>query len=121
MGEPIAFRDASATLAPIERLGRAELEALQLRKLRRQVGRLWHTNPFYRARLEAAKVAPDDIRSLADFSARVPLSTKADFLADQKEHPPFGRRLGVPREQVTLVNMTGGTSGQGQANWLRAR
>ncbi|BBK32986.1 phenylacetate-CoA ligase [Stella humosa] len=114
MGPALAFRDASATLGPVERLSRPDLEALQLRRLRRQLERLWHTNPFYRAKLEAAKVVPDDIRSLADFNARVPLSTKADFLADQQEHPPFGRRLGVPRDQVTLVNMTGGTSGQGQ-------
>ena len=114
MGEALAFRDASATLAPIERLSRPELEALQLAKLRRQLERLWHTNPFYRAKLEAAKVEPEQIRSLADFAARVPISTKADFLADQQEHPPFGRRLGVPRHEVTLVNMTGGTSGQGQ-------
>ncbi|BBK38523.1 phenylacetate-coenzyme A ligase [Allostella sp. ATCC 35155] len=114
MGEPIAFGDVSATLSPVERLGRAELEALQLRRLQRQVERLWHGNPFYRAKLEAAKVRPEEIRSLADFNRRVPISTKADFLADQKDHPPFGRRLGVARERVTLVNMTGGTSGQGQ-------
>ena len=114
MGEALAFRDASATLARVERLTRAELEGLQLRKLQSQVDRLWHTNPFYRAKLEAAKVSPDQIRSLEDFNGRVPLSTKADFLADQEAHPPFGRRLGVPRDQVTLVNMTGGTSGQGQ-------
>ncbi len=114
MGEALGFRGASATLGTVERLTRPELEALQLLKLRAQLERLWHTNPFYRAKLEAAKVAPDRIRSLDDFNARVPLSTKADFLADQAAHPPFGRRLGVPRDEVTLVNMTGGTSGQGQ-------
>ena len=51
---------------------------------------------------------------LTDFVPAFRLSTKADFLADQTEHPPFGERLGIPREEVALVNMTGGTSGQGQ-------
>ena len=50
-----------------------------------------------------------------------PLSTKADFLADQTEHPPFGERLGIPREEVALVNMTGGTSGQGQEIYGRSQ
>lgn len=49
-----------------------------------------------------------------DFRRRVPLVTKADFLRDQEEHPPFGLRLGVPREQIVMVTLTGGTSGQGQ-------
>ncbi|NIR98188.1 MAG: hypothetical protein GWN54_13295, partial [Gammaproteobacteria bacterium] len=39
---------------------------------------------------------------------------KAEFLQDQEEHPPFGLRIGVPRQEVALVNLTGGTSGQGQ-------
>ncbi|MCC7273771.1 MAG: AMP-binding protein [Alphaproteobacteria bacterium] len=120
MAAPLAFRDASATLARLERMSRAELEALQLAKLRAQLDRLWQGNPFYRAKLEAAKVRPEDVRSLDDFRRRVPLSTKADFLADQEAHPPFGRRLGVARDAVTLVNMTGGTSGQGQEVYGRS-
>ncbi|MGE0715911.1 MAG: phenylacetate--CoA ligase family protein [Alphaproteobacteria bacterium] len=120
MGEAIGFAGASATLTRLERMSRAELEALQLSRLRTQVERLWHSNPFYRDKLEAAGATPESIRSLDDFRARVPLSTKADFLADQQAHPPFGRRLGIPREQVTLVNMTGGTSGQGQEVYGRS-
>ena len=108
------FRGVSAALAPFERMDRAELEALQLARLQRQLDRLYRTNPFYRTKLERAKVTPADIRSLDDFRKRVPLSTKAEFLQDQTEHPPFGRRLGVPREAVALVCLTGGTSGQGQ-------
>ncbi|MBM3555937.1 MAG: phenylacetate--CoA ligase [Alphaproteobacteria bacterium] len=113
MSEPESFR-GTASLRRLESLSRAELEALILGKLQRQISRLWTNNPFYRERLEKAGATPEKIKSLDDFRKRVPLSAKADFLADQKAHPPFGRRLGVPREEVVLVNLTGGTSGQGQ-------
>jgi phenylacetate-CoA ligase len=111
----------SARLAGLAALSRAELETIQLRKLRRQLVRLHATNPYYRRRLDSAKIAPEALASLDLFRARVPLSTKADFLADQTEHPPFGLRLGIPREQVALVNMTGGTSGQGQEIYGRSQ
>jgi len=105
---------ASPTFARYERLSRAELEALQLRKVQRQLVRAVAGNGFYRDLFARAGAAPEQVRSLADFAAVIPTSTKGDFLRDQQEHPPFGRRLGVPRETVALVNMTGGTSGQGQ-------
>jgi phenylacetate-CoA ligase len=100
-------------------MSRPELEALQLAKLKRQIERLRHGNPFYRERLEQARIGPEDIRSLDDLR-RIPTCSKADFLADQAAHPPFGRRLGVPREEVVLVNLTGGTSGQGQEVYGRS-
>lgn len=111
----------SARLAQLAALSRDELEALQLRRLRRQLARLAQSSPYHRHRLEAARIAPDALASLEIFRARFPLSTKADFLADQAEHPPFGQRLGIPREQVALVNMTGGTSGQGQEIYGRSQ
>lgn len=111
---------ASPTLARYERMSRAELEALQLAKLQRQVRRAWQGNPFYRRKMEKAGVRPEDIRTLEDFRLRVPLSTKEDFLEDQKHTPPFGARLGIPREDVVLVNLTGGTSGKGQEVYGRS-
>jgi phenylacetate-CoA ligase len=106
--------DASPLLGRAAALTRAELEALQLKKLRRQLERLYANSPYYRARMDQARLRPDHITSLALFREKFPLSTKTDFLADQAEAPPFGHRLSVPRQQVALVNMTGGTSGQGQ-------
>ena len=106
--------DASAFLRhPLAR-SRPEIEARQLRRVARQVEKLYATNRFYRAKLDAARVTPDQIRTLDDFRKRIPVSTKADFLADQLENHPYGHRLGIPEEKVALVNLTGGTSGQGQ-------
>ena len=94
---------------------------MQLHKVRRQLARLHASSGYYRRRMDAAGIAPDALASLDGFRARFPLSNKADFLADQTEHPPFGERLGIPREEVALVNMTGGTSGQGQEIYGRSQ
>lgn len=111
----------SARLAQFLSLSRDELEALQLTRLRHQLARLRQSSAYYRARMDEVRLDPEAIRSLADFYAAFPMSTKADFLADQNAHPPFGARLGIPREEVALVNMTGGTSGQGQEIYGRSQ
>lgn len=112
---------SSAALSRFERMSRDELEALQLSKVKRLVERAWHTNAFYRRHWQAAGFKPEQIRSLADFRQRVPVCTKDDFLRDQQTHPPFGERLGIAREDVALVSMTGGTSGQGQEIYGRSQ
>lgn len=118
MSDPFA---ESPLLARVAGLTRAELEALQLNKIQRLVARLHATNGYYRARMEAAGLTPEAVTSLAAFSGGFPMSGKADFLADQTAHPPFGERLGIDRSGVALVNMTGGTSGQGQEIYGRSQ
>ncbi|MCP1337115.1 phenylacetate--CoA ligase family protein [Futiania mangrovi] len=102
-----------------DRLGRAGIEAIQMRRVSALLDRVYRTSAFYRAKLDAAGAAPDRIGSLDAFRDLVPFSTKADFLEDQTAHPPFGTRLCVPRERVALINLTGGTSGQGQEAYGR--
>jgi len=111
---------SSDTIARMAALGRDEMQALQLAKLRRQMQRLQTTSGFYRDRWRQAGVGPESIRTVADLR-RLPTITKADCLADQNEHPPFGRRLGIARGEVALVCMTGGTSGQGQEIYGRSQ
>jgi phenylacetate-CoA ligase len=111
----------SARLARLATLSRGELESLQLRKLRHQIARLHVSSGYYRRRMNAAGLAPDAIGSLEAFRASFPLSSKSDFLTDQTEHAPFGDRLGIARSDVALVNMTGGTSGQGQEIYGRSQ
>lgn len=104
----------SPLMAHAAALSRAEIEAVQQKKLRAQLERLYAAGGYYRTRMDAAGLKPENVTSLEAFRERFPTSDKADFLTDQKTKPPFGERLSVPRESVALVNLTGGTSGQGQ-------
>src|SRR2546427_718344 len=70
----------------------ATVRALQLRKLKEVFAHAWATNDYYRRRFTDAGVNVDDVATIEDFSSKVPTISKPDFLADQKEHPPYGRR-----------------------------
>ncbi len=73
-------------------------------------------NPFYRPRLdETAPLLPFD--SLATFSRSVPLTTKQDWIEDQKAHPPYGTNLSFPMEAYTRCHQTSGTTGT-PMRWL---
>ncbi len=93
-------------LTRMERAPRADLERLQLERLRRQLARAADRVPLYRERLRAAGVTPADIRSLADL-ARVPFTVKDDF----RDTYPFGL-LAVPMEDVVRIHASSGTTGK---------
>jgi phenylacetate-CoA ligase len=89
------------------------LEDLQSAKLRRQVGRLADSNPFYARLWAEAGVDTDGITSTSDIRS-LPFISKADLLKDQKAAPPFGDRLHIERCDVHEITLTSGTSGQGK-------
>ena len=119
--ETSSFTQASPLLARLAAMSRSELEALQMAKVAKLLERLWHGNPFYRHKWESAGFKPGQIKTLKDFREHVPLSTKQQFLEDQAGAPPFGSRLGLADDAVALVNLTGGTSGQGQEFYGRSQ
>jgi phenylacetate-CoA ligase len=105
---------AQHTVYPaLERLDRAELQALQLRRLNRQVERLWATNRFYQRLWRDAGLEPGGLRSLDDLR-RFPVTTKEDVLDDQAANPPYGDRLGVDVRDVWEITLSSGTSGRSQ-------
>src|SRR3954469_15204505 len=85
---------------------RAELERLQLERLRDALSRVYDRVPHYTRAFDEAGVRPDDLASLADL-ARFPFTTKADLRANY----PFGM-FAVPREQVVRVHASSGTTGK---------
>jgi len=103
-------------------MSRGELEAFSARQTEAPARAPHHSSAYYRARMDTARVDPDKIAfALPDFCASFPTSTKAEFLADQERAPAFRRALEHSREDVALVNMTGGTSGQGQEIYGRSQ
>ena len=61
-----------------ETLPRDELEALQLRKLKKTVSYIYARVSPYRKKMEKSGVRPEDIRTLDDLR-RLPFTSKKDF------------------------------------------
>jgi phenylacetate-CoA ligase len=89
-----------------ETLPREALEALQLKRLRSLVERVYGTVPFYRKKLDECGYKPGDIRSLQDLS-RLPFTTKIDL----RDTYPFGL-FAVPMERVVRIHASSGTTGK---------
>ncbi|MFH8577077.1 phenylacetate--CoA ligase [Streptomyces zaomyceticus] len=89
-----------------ERLGREELAALQLERLRATLRHAYENVDHYRRSFDAAGVTPDDCRTLADL-ARFPFTTKADL----REHYPFGM-FAVDQSRIRRVHASSGTTGR---------
>jgi phenylacetate-CoA ligase len=88
-----------------ERMSRDELEALQLVRLQETVRHAHRNVPHYRAKLDAAGVHPDDIRSLDDVT-KLPFTTKDDL----RQNYPFGM-FAVPSSEVARIHASSGTTG----------
>jgi phenylacetate-CoA ligase len=95
----------------IETASRETLARLQEERLRDQVAHAYRASPFYRAKLDAAGVKPEQVRTLADL-ARLPFTTKDELKQDQADHPLWGTLLAVPLEQCLRVHMTSATTGR---------
>ena len=89
----------------IEKMPRNELEALQLKKLRAEIGCALKT-PYNKKRLESAGIkTQDDIKTLDDLK-RIPFTSKNDL----REGFPYGF-LGIPKEDVVRLHASSGTTG----------
>ncbi len=89
-----------------ETMPREALEAIQLRRLRQTVERVYNTVPFYRKRFDEAHVKPEDIKSLDDLK-RLPFTTKQDM----RDNYPFGL-FAVPMGQIVRIHASSGTTGK---------
>jgi phenylacetate-CoA ligase len=89
-----------------ETLPREAMEALQLKRLRDLVDRVYSTVPFYRRKLSEIGYKPGDLRKLEDLS-RLPFTTKDDL----RENYPFGL-FAVPMERVVRIHASSGTTGK---------
>ncbi|MGH8800647.1 MAG: phenylacetate--CoA ligase, partial [Casimicrobiaceae bacterium] len=93
-------------LEPIETASRDELQALQLGRLQWSLKHAYDHVAHYRKAFDAARVHPDDCRSLADL-ARFPFTVKTDL----RDNYPFAM-FAVPREQVVRIHASSGTTGK---------
>lgn len=89
-----------------ETMPRAKIRELQLERLRYTVRYCYERVPFYKQKLDAAGVRPDDIRSLDDIR-RIPPTMKTDL----RDNYPFGL-FAVPMQQIVRIHASSGTTGK---------
>ena len=89
-----------------ETLSRAEIEEIQLFRLKETVQRVYEKVEPYRRKMDEAGVKPEHIRSLKDLSL-LPFITKQDM----RDNYPFGL-LAVDREELNRIHASSGTTGK---------
>ena len=95
-----------AELDPAELIGRDELEALQLSRLRHTLAWAYDRVPLYKRKFDEAGVHPSDVKELGDL-AKFPYTTKEDL----RQEYPFGM-FAVPQSEVVRIHASSGTTGQ---------
>src|SRR3954452_8090062 len=84
---------------------------LEEARLREQIAYDYQTSAFYRARLDAAGVAPDAIRHVEDL-ATIPFMEKADIADSQADGTLLGINQCAALDQIVRIQATGGTTGR---------
>mgnify|MGYP000599899361 CR=1 FL=1 len=88
-----------------ETMSRDELVALQSQRLSSQLHRAYEKNEYFRKKLDAHGVHPDDVRTIEDLP-KLPFMTKDDF----RQNYPLGMCLS-PREELREFHMSSGSTG----------
>ena len=89
-----------------ETLPREEIEKIQLERLKETVARVYEKVAPYRAKMDAAGVKPEDIKTLKDL-AKLPFVTKQDM----RDNYPFGL-FAVPKDKLVRIHASSGTTGK---------
>ncbi|MDO5327506.1 MAG: phenylacetate--CoA ligase [Clostridia bacterium] len=89
-----------------ETMSRDEIHEIQSRELRNVTKRVYDNVPFYRQKMDAIGVKPEDIQEAEDIQ-KLPFTEKSDL----RDNYPFGL-FAVPREQIVRVHASSGTTGK---------
>lgn len=103
-----------------EDMTRSEIEARQLELLNVLLGEVAMSNAFWQGRLAGAGIEADSFSGLNSLSelTTLPLTGKADLVADQAEHPPYGSNLTYELSEYSRLHQTSGTTTGQPMRWL---
>ncbi len=87
-------------------MSRKQIEEIQLERLKYTVNYCYTHVPFYKKKMDAAGVSPDQIKTLDDIR-RIPPTTKADL----RDNYPFGL-FAVPMKDIVRIHASSGTTGK---------
>ena len=90
----------------METMPREQLRAIQGERLRDVARRVYEHVPFYRHKMQALGVTPNDIRTVEDVKI-LPFTTKQDL----RDNYPFGM-FAVPQSEITRIHASSGTTGK---------
>lgn len=90
----------------IETMPRDMLKQLQSERLVSQIKRVYENVPYYRAKMDAKGVTPDDIHGVEDLH-KLPFLSKADL----RDAYPYGL-LAKPLSECVRIQSTSGTTGK---------
>ena len=97
--------------APKDTWDRPALAAWQRRRLGSLLRDILPANRFYAEKLAGLDLADADLR-------RLPFTIKAELIADQAAHPPYGRDLTYPLGRYSRMHQTSGTTSGTPLRWL---
>ena len=86
-------------------MSRDEMHSLQSKRLQKLVTYVYHNVPFYRNKMQAMDVAPEDINSIDDI-VKLPFTTKQDL----RDNYPYGLQA-APASEIVRVHASSGTTG----------
>ena len=89
-----------------ETLPRAEIEAIQLERLKETVHYIYEKVEPYRRKMDGAGVKPEDIQSLDDLQ-KMPFTYKSDF----RDNYPMGL-FAVDKKELVRFHASSGTTGK---------
>lgn len=89
----------------IETMDRADIERLQLKKLKNLVDYCYNRVPFYKKRLDEVGITADKITALSDIQ-HIPYTTKDDI----RDTYPFGL-FAVDKKEIVRLHASSGTTG----------
>ena len=97
-------------------LNTPEVKKIQLEKLKKMLKRIYQAKPFWKERMDKAGGKPEDIKTLEDFSQRIPIMDKGQRrqILENCEMDMvrlIDMTIGVPIEDVRLIAATSGTTG----------
>lgn len=99
------WNEERETMAPTER------RRFIFVRIKEQLEYVYTQTAFYRDLYDRHGVKPESIRSMEEFTEKVPIVTKQMLRESQERHPPFGDYLGIKPHEIAHIHGTSGTSG----------
>ena len=90
----------------MECMEREEMRSLQSERLQKTVRTCYEKVPFYRKKMDARGVKPEDIQTIDDI-VKLPFTTKTDL----RDEYPFGLQA-VSKEDIVRIHASSGTTGK---------